>query len=168
MGELGFDLGSILWQLVAFGLLLFVLHRFMYQPTLKMLDARAARVQEGLAQAEEARRQSEAAQREYERSLDEARRAGQELMAEATRSAERARQEIHDQARRDATHMVEEARQQIQTERRQALASVRDDIVDLSIEATRRVLQGGIDEEVQRRLIGRLLQEENGEGADAR
>lgn len=168
MGELGFDLGSILWQLVAFGLLLFVLYKFMYRPTLDMLDARAARVQEGVARAEEARLQSEAAQREYDRSLDEARRLSQELMADATRAAERARQEIQDQARRDAAQMVEEARQQIQTERRQALAAVRDDIVDLSIEATRRVLQGGIDEETQRKLIGRFLQEEHGEGADAR
>lgn len=168
MGELGFDLGSILWQLVAFGLLLLVLYRFMYRPTLDMLDARADRVQQGLARAEEARQQSESAQREYQRSIDEAKRQGQELMAQATRSAERARQEIHEQARRDAAQLVDEARQQIQVERRQALAAVRDDIVDLSIEATRRVLQRGIDEDMQRQLIGRFLQEERGESTDAR
>ncbi|NLT41555.1 MAG: F0F1 ATP synthase subunit B [Anaerolineae bacterium] len=167
MGALGFDLGSILWQLVAFGILLFVLYRFMYRPTLAMLDARAERVRQGLEQAEDARRQSDAARLEFERTLDEARKQGQQVVAEATKSAERARQDIEAQARLEAERVLEEARQRIENERRQALAAVHDEIVDLSIEATRRVLRQGIDEDMQRRLVGRFLQEESGDGVNA-
>jgi len=167
MGVLGFDLGSLLWQLVAFGILLYVLHRFMYRPTLKMLDARAERVRQGAAQAEEARRQSEAARREYERMVEEARKQGQHLVAEATKAADKTRRDIEDEARQEASRLLEEARQQVETERRQALAALRDDIVDLSIEATRRVLQQQIDEDTQRRLIDRYLRAERGDGVNA-
>lgn len=167
MGVLGFNLGSILWQLAAFGILLYVLYRFMYRPTLDMLDTRAERVRQGLEQADEARRQSDAARHEYEQSLQEARKRGQELVAEAAKSAERTRQDIEEQAKAEAAKILDEARQQIQDERRQVMAAVHDDIVDLSIEATRRVLQQNVDEDMQRRLIGRFLQEEQGDGANA-
>jgi F-type H+-transporting ATPase subunit b len=67
-----------------------------------------------------------------------------------------------EQARQEAAHLVEEARQQIELEQRQALAAVRNEIVDLSIEATRRVLQQSLDEEMQRQLIQQFLREEQG------
>lgn len=167
MSELGFDLGSILWQLVAFGILLFVLHKFMYRPTLDMLDARAAQVQEVRENAEQARLKAEAAQRDYDRYVAEAQRRSQEIMAEATKAAERARRDILEQARHDAAALVEEARQQIAAEQKEALATVRDDIVDLSLEATRRVLQQGMDDELQRRLIAQFLSDQQGDGAHA-
>jgi len=164
MGELGFDLGSIIWQLVAFLILLYLLYRFLYKPTLKMLDTRAAQVREANENAELARRRAEAAQREYEQSVEEARRRSQEIMAEAAEAAERARRDMQEQARRDAAKLIEEARQQIELERKQALAAVRDDIVDLSIEAARRVLQESIDENMQRRLVEQFLSEQRGDG----
>lgn len=162
MSELGIDLWGLLWQMVAFGLLLFILYKFLYRPTLNIVDQRAAQVREGIENAELARKRAEEAQREFDRALEQAHRRSQELMAEGVKTAERTRQEMLEQARQEAAHLVEEARQQIELEQRQALASIRNEIVDLSIEATRRVLQQSLDEDLQRHLIEQFLSEQQG------
>ncbi len=167
MGALGIDLSGILWQLVAFGLLVFGLYKLMYKPTLSILDERAEQVRLGMENAELARRRAEEAQVEFDRMIEQARRKSQEAVAESARSGEKVRQEIVEQARQDSARLIQDARQVIENEQRQALATVRDEIVDLSMEATRRVLQGGMDEDLQRRLIEQFLSETSTEEPDA-
>ncbi|NPV06665.1 MAG: F0F1 ATP synthase subunit B [Anaerolineae bacterium] len=166
MSKLGIDLWGILWQLVAFGILLFFLHRLMYRPTLRIVDERAARVREGMENAELARRRAEQAQLELDRSMEQARRRSQEVIEEATRAGEKVRQEMLEQARQEAARLVAQAREQAELEQRQALAAVKGQIVDLSIEAARRVLQQGLTEDVQRRLLEQFLSEQQTSGAD--
>jgi len=157
MAKLGIDLWGLLWQAVCFGLLVWILSKFLYKPTLNIIDQRAERVRRGIEDAEKARRRAEESQQEYERILLEARRKGQEALAEATRAGEQVRQQITEQARQEASRIVQEAKLQIEAEQRQALAEMRDKIVDLSIEATRRVLKDGLDPEVQHRLIQQFI-----------
>jgi F-type H+-transporting ATPase subunit b len=159
MQALGIDWFGLLWQAVAFGLLVFLLRRFLYKPTLAAIDERAARVRRGMEDAERARRRAEDAQQEFDQVITEARRRGQETVGEAARAGEKVREEIIEQARQDAARIVQDGRQQVEIEQRQALASVRNDIVDLSIEAARRVLQQELDEKKQRRLVEQFLSE---------
>lgn len=157
MAKLGIDLWGLLWQAVCFGILVWLLTKFLYKPTLNIIDQRAERVRRGIEDAEKARRRAEDSQREYDRILLEARRKGQETLAEAARAGEQVRQEVTEQARQEAGRIIEEAKLQIQAEQRQALAAMRSQIVDLSIEATRRVLQEGLDAETQHRLIQQFI-----------
>ncbi len=157
MDKLGIDLWNLLWQAVSFGILVWIFSKLLFKPTLNIIDERAERVRRGMDDAEKARRRSDESQQEYERVLLEARRKGQETIAEAARAGEQTRQEITEQARQEASRIVQDAKGQIETEQRQALASVRGQIVDLSIEATRRVLQGGLDADTQHRLIQQFI-----------
>ena len=159
MAKLGIDIWGLVWQAIAFGMLVFVLYRLMYKPMLKAIDERAAKVRHGMEDADRARKRSEEAQREFDQKILEARRKGQETVADATRTSEKVREEILAQARHDSVRLVQEARQQIETEQKQALASVREQIIDLSIDAARKVLQQQVDESAQRRLIQRFLAE---------
>ncbi|MHB0874946.1 MAG: F0F1 ATP synthase subunit B [Anaerolineae bacterium] len=159
MDKLGIDLWGLLWQAVSFGILVFLLSKFLYKPTLNTIDERAERVRRGMEDADKAHRRADESQQEYDRVLLEARRKGQETIAEAARAGEQTRQEITDQARLEASRIVQEAKGQIEAEQRQALASVRGQIVDLSIEATRRVLQEGLDSDTQHRLIKQFIAE---------
>ena len=159
MEQLGIDLWGLLWQAVAFGLLVVLLGRFLYKPTLAAMDERAARVRRGMDDAERAHRRSEEAQQEYDSVIVEARRRSHETIAAAARSGEKVREEIVEKARQEAARIVQDGHQQVEVEQRQALASVRNDIVDLSIEAARRVLQQELDEKTQRRLVEQFLSE---------
>lgn len=54
LANLGIDWKLLLAQVVNFGILLFVLKRYAYQPMLKMMDDRTSRIERGLSDAEAA------------------------------------------------------------------------------------------------------------------
>src|SRR5690242_5137270 len=98
LSSLGINIAALIWHIVNFLLLLFVLQRFLYKPVLKMLDDRASRIKESLAQAEAARAETARLENESRGILDEARRGGQDLLARANQNAERIMAESRQQA----------------------------------------------------------------------
>jgi len=83
MSGLGIRVPDLIFQIIAFILLVWLLNRYAFKPILKVLDERAERVRESLEAAERAR--TEVAQAE-QRSLEElqtARVQAQEIVARA-------------------------------------------------------------------------------------
>lgn len=57
MAALGIAVPQLITQLLAFGILIFLLWRYAYRPILTALDARAERVRDSMAQADRIERQ---------------------------------------------------------------------------------------------------------------
>ena len=79
------EVNQILFQVLNFGLLLFVLTKFLFKPILNILDTRADRVQKGLAAAEKSLKEQEKLEERKAKELAEA-----EKKASAIISASRA------------------------------------------------------------------------------
>jgi F-type H+-transporting ATPase subunit b len=156
---LGINLGYLISQIVNFTLLAVLLYFVAYKPVLRMLDERSARIQKGLEDAEVASRRAAEMEQEYEQHMVEARREGQEIIAQATQISEKARQDILAQAREEARTQVERAREEIARERDQAMAELRQQVADLSLTISEKVLAETLDEEKQRRLIAQFLEQ---------
>jgi F-type H+-transporting ATPase subunit b len=156
---LGINLGYILSQIVNFTLLAVLLYFVAYKPILRMLDERSARIQKGLQDAEDASRRAAEMEQEYEQRMAEARRGGQEIIAQATQMSEKARQDILAQAREEARTQIDRAREEISRERDQAMADLRQQVADLSLMISEKVLAESLDEDRQRRLIARFLEQ---------
>jgi F-type H+-transporting ATPase subunit b len=156
---LGINLGYIVSQIVNFTLLAVLLYFVAYKPILRMLDERSARIQKGLQDAEDASRRAAEMEQEYEQRMAEARRDGQEIIAQATQMSEKARQEILEQAREEARAQIDRAREEISRERDQAMADLREQVAELSLMISEKVLAETLDEGQQRRLIARFLEE---------
>src|SRR5438045_648216 len=117
-----FDWSTLALQTVNFAILVWLLHRFLYQPVLRMVDARRAEIEKQYdsARATEAQAREQLAAGEAERAAIAAERAAAlreaEAQAKQTASARRA------QAEREAAALLEDARKTIAAERSQALA----------------------------------------------
>ena len=159
MEALGINLGYIVSQIVNFTLLAVLLYFVAYKPILRMLDERSARIQKGIQDAEEASRRAAEMEQEYEQRVAEARRDGQEIIAQATQMSEKARQDILEQAREEARAQIDRAREEISRERDQAMADLRQQVADLSLMISEKVLAETLDEDRQRRLIERFLEQ---------
>src|SRR5215831_15730743 len=83
MEALGIKGADLIFQIIAFGLLIFLLYRVGYKPLLKLLDDRATNVRESLAAAERARQEMSAAEQRGVEELQQARREAQEILARA-------------------------------------------------------------------------------------
>src|SRR5437773_1936319 len=77
----------ILVSIVQFLILYWLLRRFLWGPVTRTLDARAARIREGLQMAEDAKAERQHMQVEVERLLNEARREASALAEKVTASA---------------------------------------------------------------------------------
>ena len=150
------------WVLVAivqFGLLFYLLQRFLWGPVTKALDARAQRIREGLDNAEAAKRERTQMQAEVERLLSEARREAAAIAERTTQAAEAAAAEIRTQAKAEGDRLRERAKTDAEQLHQQALAQLRSEVASMAVLAASRILGKEVDAKTHQALIERSLDE---------
>jgi F-type H+-transporting ATPase subunit b len=156
---LGLNWPSFLWHLVNFGILFFVLWRFLFPPVLKMLDERQERIRESMERAEALREESTRAAEAVKAQLDEARREGQNIINNANQIAERIRSERQQQAQAEYEAILKRAQEDAAREREQAFAELRQQVADLAVSAAERIIRRQLDPAAQRQLVNDFLAE---------
>ena len=150
---------TIIFQILSFLIVVYFLNRWLAKPITKIMTDRQARIREALAAADRAREEATARQQEQVEALNRARLEAQAVLANAREAADRLREEQLGQARVDAARLVEQARQAIQQEREQTKQELRTYVVDLTIEAARRVIGSSLDLPRQHQLISQTVDE---------
>lgn len=159
MEALGINLGYLISQIVNFALLAVLLYFVAYKPILRMLDQRSERIKQGLEDAELASRRAAEMEQEFDQRLAEARKEGQEIIAQATQMSEKARLEILETAREEARAQVEKAKDEISRERELAMSELRQQVADLSLNISEKVIGESLDQQRQRDLIADFLEQ---------
>ncbi len=159
MEKLGINLGFLISQIVNFGLLAVLLYMFLYKPVLQMLEERKARVQKGMEDAQAAGRKAAQAEEEFERRVAEAAQEGEKIIAQATADGEKVREKILAQARGEAEQLLERAKGELANERQQAMSELGEQVMELSILITKKVIGEALDESTHRRLVSEFLAE---------
>jgi F-type H+-transporting ATPase subunit b len=159
--KLGIDWKLLIAQVINFGILLFVLHRFAYKPILKMLQKRSQTIEDGLANAkkiEDNLRDSELNKNEL---LNAARQQGQSIITQAGEQAERTRAERLQAASKEVEDIISRAKQEIVEAKHVMLKEVKQEVADLVIQATEKILQEKLDEKSQAALVENALTQIN-------
>lgn len=149
----------VLVSIVNFLVLLYLLRRFMWGPITATLDARAAKIREGLQMAEDAKAERLRMQAEVERLLGEARREAATISERMTEAAEAAAAEVRAQARAEADRIREKGKADAQQFHDQALAQLRGEVASMVVLAASRLLGREINAEQHRTLIEQSLSE---------
>ncbi len=158
-GGLTVDPYWVLVAIVQFGLLFYLLQRFLWGPVTKALDARAQRIREGLDNAEAAKRERTQMQAEVERLLNEARREASAIAERTTQAAEAAAAQIRTQAKADGDRLRERAKTDAEQLHQQALSQLRAEVASMAVLAASRILGREVDAKTHQALIERSLDE---------
>lgn len=150
--------GTIFWTTLTFLLLLFALTKLGWKPILGMLDEREKKINESLALAEEARVASQKTLAEQNQILDAARKEAQEILARNRKAAEVTKDEIIKKASAEAEQLIARARKEIDLSRDKAMEEIRDLAVELSMNATSRLVGRSLDARDHQALIDESLQ----------
>ncbi len=163
MEALGVNLGSFIWYLVNFVILLFLLQRFLYQPVLTALANRTSRIQESIENAEQVKQQLSSAQQDYEAQIGRARQEAAQIMAQANERAQVQAREVLANAQTEAARIKAEAQEQAQQEREQLLRGLQGQLANLVTQTAGTVIGqelqgGGHDRLIQQSIadLGRL------------
>lgn len=150
---------TLIVELIAFLLMLFLLGRYVYPRVIAAAEARQKAIQAQLEGAERANEAAEQKLREIDEKLADARRQSQEMIDAASRSADQVRAELRRQGEEEAKRQLERAARDIEGEKQKAIDAVRGEVADLVATATERVLGETLDRERHRRLIDNAIKE---------
>ena len=132
-------------QLVVFLILAWFTMKYVWPPIMKALDERAAKIAEGLAEAERGRQMLKNASA----SAADTVREGKEKVAELIAQAEKRGQEIIEaakvQAKVEADKVVAGAKAEIEQEAARAKESLRERVAELAVAGAEKILRREID-----------------------
>jgi F-type H+-transporting ATPase subunit b len=135
-----FDWSTLALQTVNFGILVWLLHRFLYRPVLRLIDARRAEIDKQYAEAHmtEAKAMDGLAAVEAEHAGIAAERAA--ALEQASAQAAEAAAARRAQAEREAGELLDATRKTLAAERGLALAEARRAALDLGADIAGRLL----------------------------
>lgn len=157
MDKLGINLPGLIAQFLNFGILLFILWRFVLPPIQRMLDERRQRIQESLEAAERMRAQATETERMLEEQREEGRRQAQQIIGQSQEIARRIEADARAEAQQQAEALIARARTEIQLERDGAIAELRREFADITVSAAEKVINQSLDRDAHKRLIDDVL-----------
>ena len=153
-----FSVGLFVWQTVLFLALLFILRKFAWKPILDAVNERESSINDSLKAAERARQEMKNLQADNEKILNEARAERERIVKEATDMKNKIVSDAGDLAKAEANKMIESARVQIDAEKQSAIAQIKTQVADLSVEIAEKLLRKELAQDSkQQELINELL-----------
>jgi F-type H+-transporting ATPase subunit b len=150
---LDLDPGMMIWAWITFLVLLGILYKVAWKPVLAMIEKREKTIQDSLDSAQTAQEEAEKLLTEHQELIRSAEQEAQKLIRENRELAEKSRQEIIAQAQKSAHELLVKAKADIEKEKDAALMSLRSEVADLAISATRKIIGESMDEAKQRDIV---------------
>jgi F-type H+-transporting ATPase subunit b len=147
------------WVWVAFIVTFLILRKVAWPGLAKKLEERELRIAEGLRKAEEAEERARELAERQEQVLAEARAEAQRLLAEARAAAENVKDDLLRQAQEEIGAERERAKKEINLERAKAIDELKQVTVELTLQASARLLKRELRDEDHKRLAREVVEE---------
>ena len=151
--------GLMIWTIICFLVVLFVLKRYAFGPIQQMIDTRRERIQQAIAEADNARDEARKLLEEHRKLIGQAKSESEEILSEARRLADAQRDRVKQETEEDRQRRLEETRRQIEQATAQALGEIRDEVGKLSLLAAEKITRKSLTGADQQRLIDEALAE---------
>jgi F-type H+-transporting ATPase subunit b len=133
--------GLIIWTLLAFLIVFFILKKYAWKPILSSLKERENTIAESLATAEKMKAEMAQFKSENEALLAKAREERAQMLKEARDMKDKIVNEAKDQAKIEANKILTDAQAAIQQQKMAALTDVKNQVGQLVIEVSQKVLR---------------------------
>ena len=146
--------------LIAFAILYWIYATKVVPKMEAMYEERAAAIEGGMQQAEEAQAEAKAALEKYNAQLAGARTEANEIRETAREQGASIVAEMRGQAQAEAARITESAKRQVDAERQQAVVSLRQEVGALSTALASKIVGESLEDEVrQNGIVDRFLAE---------
>ncbi|MBQ9204484.1 MAG: F0F1 ATP synthase subunit B [Prevotella sp.] len=152
------DLGLLFWMLLAFLVVFGLLAKYGFPAIVNMVDERNRYIDESLRKAREAQERLANIEKEGESILQEAREKQAQILKEAAESRDAIVEQAQQKARAEGARLLDEAKAAIEQEKKAAIADIRRQVAELSVDIAEKVLRQNLrDDKSQMDLIDRML-----------
>lgn len=140
-------------MMLNFAIVLLLLTKFAWNPLLKVIAERQARIAGQIEAADQERAAAEKLRTEYQQQMQNAKIDAQSIMDKAMRQADNTKEEIIASAREEHARLLEAAEEKIARERQQALEDIRSEVVAISVAAASKIIGQSVDEKINAKLV---------------
>jgi F-type H+-transporting ATPase subunit b len=153
-------LGLLIWNLLAFLILLLILRKFAWKPILGSLKTRETNIADSLATAERVKAEMAQLKSENEALLAKAREERAQMLKEARDTKDKIINEAKEQAKVEANKIIVDAQAAITQQKMAALTDVKNQVGNLVIEVAEKVLRRELGDKAQQETFIKKLADE--------
>ena len=154
----GVQWGDFLFILILFVVLMLLIRKVAWNPVSDMMEKRANKIAADLNSAEEARKKAEELADKRQIALKDSHVEASKIIERAKQNGEQQKASIVDSATLEVKAMKDNAKKEIQQERKEALASVKNDVAELSIEIAAKIIQKELNTADQKALVDSYIE----------
>lgn len=148
-----FQIVPFVSAIVVFGVVFFVLARFVWPKILGGLEEREKKIRSEVYAAEEARQRAAEAQKGFEKSLAEAREKADRMIEQTRAEQARLAADLRAQADIELSQMRDQARASIEAAKRAAISEIYAEAANLATNVAGKILEREVNAGDQRRLV---------------
>ena len=150
---------QLLFQIVNFGILIFLLNRFLYRPILKIVEDRNKKIEDSLKAAEATLKEKEKINELKKLAVVEAEKEAVKIVEAAKHQADLSGKQILSEAQAEAEAAVAKKMELLSDKLEQEEKRLQSRVADLVITTTRQVLKSSLGKEEQKRIVDRQIKE---------
>ena len=150
---------QLLFQIVNFGVLIFLLNRFLYRPILKIVEQRNKKIEDSLKAAEATLKEKEKLSELKKQAVLEAEREAVKIVEAAKHQADLSGKQILSEAQAEAEAAVNKKMELLTDKLAQEEKRLQGRVANLVITTTRQVLKSSLGKEEQKRIVDRQIKE---------
>jgi F-type H+-transporting ATPase subunit b len=146
-------------QSIVFLILAWVVAKFVWPPVVNALDARAKKIAEGLAAADQGKQAMAAAEKRVQVELATARDEGAKRVADAEKRAQMVADEIKANAHAEAARIVAQAKAEAEQQVSKAREELRGQVAGLAVKGAEQILKREVNAKAHADLLAQLSTE---------
>lgn len=152
------EIGTLIWMLIALGIVFFILIKWGFPLITNMVDKRNDFIDKSLEAAKEANEKLAGIHDKCDAMLRETRAEQARIIKEATERRDEILAEAEVRAREQGEKLIADARQQINQEKEEALRGLRRQVAELSVQVAEKVVRKELsDTDSQLSMIDRMI-----------
>ncbi len=153
LGALGVNWKLFVAQLVNFSVIVFVMWKWVYTPLLKAIDARSARLDKGLKDAEAAAAARIGAENASAEAVISARREAQRILEEAQKLSDANRAEMRAKTQEELETLISQGKLALAAEKEKMVLEARGEIAALAVLAAGKALGGQMSDAQKKAML---------------
>lgn len=155
----GWNVGNIVFNLIAFVILLVLLKKFAWDKLIDMLDERQKLVEGQLDDAAKNQKEALILLEENQEKLKNAQKEIRDMMEDAREQSKTERLAILEEARKQAEQLKINAQKDIEDEKKRALEEINKQIAELSVLVASKILEKELDGDSQSEYVDKVIKE---------
>jgi F-type H+-transporting ATPase subunit b len=164
VGMFGLDWKLFLAQLINFGIILFVLWKWVFGPVTKGLAQRTEKIESSLAEAQRIAEERETFDSWKQGEISTVRTEAAAILTQAKRDAENLRSEMVEQTKLEQEKVMAAAQAKLEAEKQSMLESAKGELADLVVKATETIIRRKLDPKKDAELINEALKQASSQG----